>query len=200
MSDAQQQFKIEEFRQLHEHIRTFETALSSIFTVSLVACTTLLTATLAWFFETYRTDPSKIPVALCYLFLSPGVLSVLALALISSYRTAVYRNGYYIKVFFENEGEWPRWHVDLGEYRKYMHGEHGKPVAFMFWGLFVISVGLFCLSLWLIRPQPWWHYTACAPLWMLMIAQHLSFAGDRKRIEDAWNLVKRAKRDDQGRV
>ena len=191
MADAQQQLKIEEFRQLHEHIRTFETALSTIFTVSLVACTTLLTAIVSLFFSTYRADPSKIEVAVCYLFLIPAFLSVVTLALMSSYKTAIYRNGYYIKVFFEEgkEVEGARWHVNLAEYRKLAHGEHGNPAALVLWALHGISIAFFIHGLLLIRPRPW-HYAMPLPLVGLMIYATVRFMGNRQSIEAAWHRVK----------
>jgi hypothetical protein len=195
MSDAEREFRLEEFRQLHEHIRTFENAISTIVTVLLPACITLLTAISAWFFEMHRTGPDKVAVPLCYLFLSPALLSVLTLILISSYKTAVYRNGYYIKTFFEEAGEGARWHIDLVEYRKLKRvwGEHGDPVAVMLWALYCISVLLFFIGL-SGMDQLWhWHVIAPAALGLLMLGVHLLFVGNRKRIDDTWHLVRSRK-------
>jgi len=201
MADAHQQFKLEEFKQLHEHIRNFETAQSTCFTISLVACTTLLTATSAWFFEMYRTEPNKITAALCYPFLSPAFLSVLTLALISSYKTSIYRNGYYIKVFFEEAGEGARWHINLVEFRKLAHSthveyrklasaEHGKPAALVLWALHGISIGLFTLGLLLASHPCPLHFALPLPFVIAMILQHEAFLSNREKIEDAWRLIR----------
>jgi hypothetical protein len=198
MNYSQQQFKLEEFRQLHEHIRNFETTLGTILTASLVACTTLLTAISAWFIETYRAEPQRITTTFCYLFLSPAFLSLLTLALISSYKTAVYRNGYYIKVFFEEAGEGARWHVNLVEYRKLGNvflrrafGEHGDPAPLMLWALLVISAGFFFFALFTTGHLRAWHFVTPAVLGTAMILQHLAFVSDRSQIEDNWREVRR---------
>lgn len=195
--ESQQQFKPEEFRQLHEHIRTFETALATVFTVSLVACTTLLTGVSAWFFETFRTDSKKITTALCYLFLSPAFLSVVTLALISSYKTAIYRNGYYIKIFLEEMDEGARWHVNLVAYRalkrgllRRIVGEHGDPAPLMLWALLAISTGLFLYGLGSIDHLQRRDFVAPAVLWLTMIFCQLAFLSDRKRIEKDWSEVR----------
>jgi len=191
MTEARQQFRLEEFRQLHEHIRTFESALSGIFTVSLPAATTLLTAITGWFFQKYEGVPGPARVALCYLFLSPALLSLLTLDLISSYKTAVYRNGYYIMVFFEEAGEGAHWHMDLVEYRRVgkAHGEHGTPASYMLWAVLGISIGLFVLALVLTR-SPFWHIAALIPLGAAMVVQQRRFVSERKNIEDAWHEVR----------
>lgn len=193
MTDAQQQFKLEEFRQLHEHIRNFESALSSIFTVSLPASVTLLTAITVWFFKTeYSTVPGPVKLALCYLFLSPALLSLLTLDLISSYKTSVYRNGYYIKVFFEEAGAGAHWHLDLVEYRKLgrVRDEHGTPASYMLWAVFGISIGLFVLAL-MLTGSSLAHLAALLPLGVAMAIQQERFVSDREKIEEAWHEVQR---------
>lgn len=201
MADTEQSFRLEEFRQLHEHIRAFEAAQSTSFTVSLVASTTLLTASSAWFFEMYRTDPTKITLPLCYIFLGPALLSVLTLALMSSYKSAIYRNGYYIKIFFEELGGGARWHIDLVEYRrlaanghpefrKVVSAEHGKPAAFIMWTLHAISIGVFVISLFLTNQFAPVHLIAPLPLTFAMASQHRGFASNREKIEEAWRAVR----------
>ena len=94
-----------------------------------------------------------------------------------------------IKVFFEETGEGARWHVNLAEYRKLAHGEHGNPAALVLWALHGISIAFFIYGLSLIRP--WlWHYAMSLPLVGLMIYEHCKFAGNRQSIEDAWHLVR----------
>lgn len=192
MTDAQREFKLEEFRQLHEHIRTFENALSSIFTVSLPVSVTLLTAITGWFFQTYAKDLGPVKLGGCYLFLSPALLSLLTLDLISSYKTSVYRNGYYIKVFFEEAGAGAHWHIDLVNYRKLgkVRGEHGTPASYMLWAVFAISIVLFGIAL-ILTGSPLWHLAALVPLGIAMIIQHERFVSDRRKIEEAWHEVQR---------
>jgi hypothetical protein len=190
MPDAQQEFKIEEFRQLHEHIRTFETALANIFTVSLTVCTTLLAGLFAWFVQVYHGELDKMDIAFCYLFLGPASLSIAALALISSYRTSIYRNGYYVMVFLEDARAGPRWHLDLAKYRKRVPDEHGNPAVFMLWALLATSTVWFSLGLVLKHPQPSrWHYAAPLALVIVMFWQHLAFRSARRTIEIAWHKV-----------
>jgi hypothetical protein len=94
-----------------------------------------------------------------------------------------------IKVFFEETGEGARWHVNLAEYRKLAHGEHGNPAALVLWALHGISIAFFIYGLSLIHP--WlWHYAMSLPLVGLMIYEHCKFVGNRQSIEDAWHLVR----------
>lgn len=196
MAGGAQEFKIEEFKQLHEHIRVFEVATVNVFTVSLVASVTLLSAVLAWLFEQHATDPGRLRVGFCYVLLGPGVLSVFTLALINSYKTAIYRMGYYIKVFFEEPGEGPQWHIHLVRYRTLAHGEQNDPAPLILWAMLVISFVLFIVSLVLIRgpeflSKEWWHFTVPLLLTIEMVRQHLAFASDRKTIEKTWRQIKR---------
>ncbi|HTT63931.1 MAG TPA: hypothetical protein VMG35_18895 [Bryobacteraceae bacterium] len=189
--ESRRQFRLEEFRQLHEHIRNFESALSSIFTISLPAATTLLTAIAGWFYDNYANVPAPAKVPLCYLFLSPALLSLLTLDLISSYRTAIYRNGYYIKVFFEEAGEGAHWHIDLMDYRGLgkLRGEHGTPASLMLWLLLVLSIGLFVIAL-VLTHSSLWHTAVLVPLGAAMVVQQQRFVSGRAKIEDAWHEVR----------
>ena len=196
-----QEFKIEEFKQLHEHIRNFETTLGTICTGSLAACTALLTAIFGWL---YGSEGGRLATPLCYIFLCPALLSVLALFLISSYKSAIYRNGFYIKVFFEEAGTGAQWHLHLVKFRtiktslvERILGEHGDPAALMFWPLFVISIGLYVGSLWSIRPSHDWnifglvHFVSPGILVLLMVVAHFELVSTRKRMEDVWHTVQR---------
>ena len=191
-----QEFELEEFKQLHEHIRNFETTVGAICIGSLTACTALLTAITGWLYGGQR---GPLTVLQCYLFLSPALLAVLVLLLISSYKSAIYRNGYYLKVFFEETGSGADWHIHLVNFRKIktsliekILGEHGDPAALMFWPWFAISIGLYFGGLWSIpQAHKWMHFLAPGVLMLLMIVAHIELVSNRKSIEDAWHEVQR---------
>jgi len=73
---------VEEFKQIHEHMRQHETAMSQILTVTTTASTTLLAGTAAFVFQSSQ----KNALIYCYLILAPIPFLIFMLNILTSHR------------------------------------------------------------------------------------------------------------------
>jgi hypothetical protein len=187
MATLQEDFALEEFRQLHEHIRTFEAGIAAFFTPSIIANFTGIAGILGFYLS--HTDRSSLGIWYPYLFLGPAALSILTLSIINMYRTSIYRMGHYIQVFFEEALGGAQWHVRLKSYRTRVSGRYIEPIAFACWAMMVTALLLFGTILFAQGARSWWHAAVTVPFLLAMGAQHKRFA-NKEDVEAVWLSLK----------
>lgn len=140
----------EEFKQMHEHMREHEKAMSTLTIVMITASATLLSAVGIFYLRFYSidsVDPNGLDLVFSYLFLAPPVIVIPLMAAIRGHRESLYKMGLYIKVFLEGAETRARWHKRLEHYQQRVCGESHDSVPHFAWAITAISYAFFCLAL-----------------------------------------------------
>lgn len=180
---------IEEFNQLHQHMRQREEAMNQLLNLSVTGSTTILAAVAAYAFQLSTAVPNKLEVYHCYLFLAVMPVLVFGLAMLAAHRTDIYRMGYYLNVFFEERWGGAEWGVRSFRFRELMKGESQDPIALVFWSLFAAASSLFLFCLSLTNSLAWPHAIALLPFAFALAVQHRSFRKDRRPMKAVWQAV-----------
>lgn len=153
------------------------------------ASTTLVAAIAAFVFQSYGASPAKFSLWECYLFLLPIPLMIFCLAMLSAHRDDIFKMGYYVKVFFEEQFGGAGWVVRLDALRHL--GESQDPAILVVWSLFAVATVLFTLSLYFLRQSSYLHLLALIPFVLGMVVQHRKFMRNRESMMTAWEVVRR---------
>lgn len=194
LSELQRSLIVEEFKQLHEHLRTHEKEMGSLTIVMVTGSAALLSAIAALYFRVKSSSEMEIGPAFSYLFLVPTLLVIPVMALIRGHRESLYKMGLYIKVFIEKDVGGAAWHVRLEKYQSTRRGESQDGVPYFAWAVSVVAYALFAVTLSQIDGIQGYHYAVpLAPLILLLATAH---ADHRKikniqYIEDEWRRVKK---------
>lgn len=170
---------VEEFRQLHEHMRQHETAMGQMLTVSTTGATTLLVATAAFVFQSLENKS----LVYCYILLLPIPFIIFMLDIITAHRFGIYRMGYYITVFYEEKYGGAEWGIRSFRFRELQKGESQDAVTLVFWSLFVMSSALFVTSVSLHGTMVFLNTLILIPLALWMAHQHRKFHQDLRPIK-----------------
>lgn len=143
-SNTQENFKLEEFKQLRKDITQRDSSMTQLFLTGLVASVTLLSAISVFFFNMYTKYPS---VDLCYFFLAPIIVIIPITSIIDSHRRDIRRMGSYIKVFYEDQGFGPTWETAHDQITLLDKEEGHDAVPLVLWALVIICCALFWYGL-----------------------------------------------------
>ena len=182
---------VEEFSQVHEHLRKREEAMNQLLTLTVTGATTLLAAIAAFVFQFAINNPNKLTITLCYLLLAPILFLFFVLPMLSLHRDDIFKIGYYIEIFFEQRFGGAMWHMSLDRLRQQLKGESQDLAVLALWTLFFISSALFSVSLAFLKNYSLLHMLTLAPLLIVMIFQHRKFMRDRSYFKRAWIAVKK---------
>ena len=184
---------LEEFSQMHEHLREHEKSMSSLMIVMITASATLLSAVGIFYFRLYSVNPGGVNLAFSYLFLSPVVVVIPLMAAIRGHRESLYKMGLYIKVFFEGDESGALWHRRLESYQRHIKGESHDSVPYFAWVIAIISYAFFTFSLTQLQAVSSHHYFvvlfALIPLLGFQHYRHNEMK-NISIIEDVWKQVK----------
>ena len=210
VKDLQEELVLAEFNQLYQQIRGYETGLLSIYQVSVTAAAALLAAIFTIFWNAYSKIPDGkyVPAAYCYLFLAPAFVVISGLMLISDYRSMIYRAGYYIQIFIEQEKGGARWHMRLEELRNLERSVKGRALdrmqryfpsrAVVLWVFFIICLVLFVSSIAITQPASHLftlHFVAALCPLLMMIVVQWQYTGSITIIKAEWQHVRRLEND-----
>src|SRR5208282_4573418 len=162
---------VEEFRQLHEHMRQRETAMGQILTVSTTGATTLLVATAAFVFQSLENKS----LLYCYILLLPIPFLIFTLDIITAHRLDIYRMGYYLTIFYEEKYGGAEWGIRSFRFRELRRGESQDAVTLVFWSLFAVSSALFITAISLHGTRLFLNTLILIPLALWMAHQHRKF-------------------------
>ncbi len=183
---------LDEFAQMHEHIRKREEAMNHLLTMTVTGGTTFLGAIAAFVFQLGIATPEKLSIPICYLLLFPIPFVLFALSTLSSHRDDIFKMGYYIKVFIEEPVGGAMWHRRLESLREKISGESQDPTAWALWCLFLVSSGLFCISVIFLKEGAFHHCSTVIVLIGAMVGLHRRFLRNRGDIEKSWQEIKSA--------
>jgi hypothetical protein len=191
LSQLAEKLALEEYKQLHEHIRQREGAMVTILNIAAAGGTTLLAATLGTFFKLYYDQPEKMSVLLCYLFLVPMPLLCFSLSMLSAHRDDQYRIGFFLEVFYENRFGGATWHQALRWYRSKGRRESHDPSALVIWAIALASAFAFIAALVAFikngrPPHVIVHALSLVPVFLFMTWQHRRFMDERRDLIKPW--------------
>lgn len=138
---------LEEFRQLHEHMREHERAIVASTNLMIGGSTTLLSA-IALIYSRTSVGSSELSGVLgSYLFLSPILIVLPMLGFIRGHRQSLMKMGAYINIHIEEQYKDARWGSKLKSYQTVKQGDSLDTVPVFAWILSLISVAMFSWSL-----------------------------------------------------
>lgn len=109
--------RVEEFNQIHQHLRQREEAMNQLLNLTATGTTTLLAAIAAFVFQAAASSPERILVWHCYLFVLPVPLVIFGLSMLCAHRDDIFKMGYYISVFYEDAAGGPAWGIRIENLR-----------------------------------------------------------------------------------
>lgn len=183
----------EEYKQMHEHLREHEKAISTLTIVMITASATLLSAVGILYLRFHSAGQRDIGLTFSYLFLSPPILVIPLMAAIRGHRASLYKMGIYIKVFLEGEETGANWHRRLERYQLHIRGDSQDSVPYFAWVISAISYVLFTFSLSEIQAASLAHYFLAAVVLVPLLAMQHYRHNKVKRIEDIeriWRIVR----------
>lgn len=183
---------IEEYKQLHEHIRVHEKEMGNLTIAMVTVSVALLSAVGIFYFRISSQSSGGLNIALSYLFLSPVLIVIPLLSAIRGHRDSLYKMGLYIKVFYEIEFGGIGWHVRLEKYQARQKGESQDSAPYFAWVVFFISYFFYLYSLTQAQIISCFHYFSPLIFIPALVLQHYKH-NDIKNIiliESAWRYVK----------
>lgn len=191
MREMKDELVLEEFRQLHEHLRVYENGMLTAFTVSVVAYGSLLAATFGYLFGPDRQSSGNLTVSACYVLLAPAVLVILSLKVLTAYRNDIFRFAFYLQVFFEERLGGTTWQTALTAYRRKGSTETGTPFVLTLWVLLCISLLAFAYAVLTVESAYASRHLVVilAPI-AAMYLEHCRFTQDRVGMRDHWRAVR----------
>jgi hypothetical protein len=183
----------EEFKQMHDHLREHEKAITLLTTVMVTTSVALLSAVGVFYFSLRSTHSNFVTPILSCLLLAPAVLIVPLVASITGHRASLYKIGLYIKVFCECQESGAMWHRRLQGYQASIKGESNDVVPFFAWTIFAISYLFYVCSLAELESVLLSHYVL--PLVILipiLVVQHVRHNAIKNisNMEAAWDKVR----------
>ncbi len=121
---------VEEFKQMHEHMRQREAAMGELLTVTTAGAMTLLAATAAVVFQSLPSSP----LVYCYILLLPIPFIILMLSILTLHRLDIYRMGYYLNVFYEEKYGGAEWGIRSFRFRELRKGESPRRCYVLYFG------------------------------------------------------------------